>query len=179
VIAAGAADIASAVADDDFYQHVFEIWRGSKLMSEYEAKLSWSLGAGELAFGKYSTNHRMTFSGGLSATLTAAPEYGGDSRYVNPEQALAAALSSCHMMTFIALAAKARWKLRKYQDRAVALLGKTDDGRTRVSEIVLHPVTEFEPGHEIEPGKLSEMHERAHRYCFVANAISCEMRVEL
>ncbi|MGD8839927.1 MAG: OsmC family protein [Gammaproteobacteria bacterium] len=148
-------------------------------MSEYEAKLSWSLGAGELAFGKYSTNHRMTFSGGLSATLTAAPEYGGDSRYVNPEQALAAALSSCHMMTFIALAAKARWKLRKYQDRAVALLGKTDDGRTRVSEIVLHPVTEFEPGHEIEPGKLSEMHERAHRYCFVANAISCEMRVEL
>jgi organic hydroperoxide reductase OsmC/OhrA len=179
VIAAGAADIASAVADDDFYQHVFEIWRGSKLMSEYEAKLSWSLGAGEMAFGKYSTNHRMTFSGGLSATLTAAPEYGGDSRYVNPEQALAAALSSCHMMTFIALAAKARWKLRKYQDRAVALLGKTDDGRTRVSEIVLHPVTEFEPGHEIEPGKLSEMHERAHRYCFVANAISCEMRVEL
>ncbi|MGD2171895.1 MAG: OsmC family protein [Gammaproteobacteria bacterium] len=148
-------------------------------MSEYEAKLSWSLGAGELAFGKYSTNHRMTFSGGLSATLTAAPEYGGDSRYVNPEEALAAALSSCHMMTFIALAAKARWKLRKYQDRAVALLGKTDDGRTRVSEIVLHPVTEFEPGHEIEPGKLSEMHERAHRYCFVANAISCEMRVEL
>jgi organic hydroperoxide reductase OsmC/OhrA len=148
-------------------------------MSEYEAKLSWSLGESELAFGKYSTNHRMTFSGGLSATMTAAPEYGGDSRYVNPEEALAAALSSCHMMTFIALAAKARWKLRKYQDRAVALLGKTADGRTKVSEIVLHPLTEFEPGHEIEPGKLSEMHERAHRYCFVANAISCDMRVEL
>ena len=148
-------------------------------MSECEAKLSWSLGESELAFGKYSTNHRMTFSGGLSATMTAAPEYGGDSRYVNPEEALAAALSSCHMMTFIALAAKARWKLRKYQDRAVALLGKTADGRTKVSEIVLHPLTEFEPGHEIEPGKLSEMHERAHRYCFVANAISCDMRVEL
>lgn len=148
-------------------------------MSEYVAKLSWSLGEGELAFGKYNPNHRITFSGGLSAILTAAPEYGGDPRYVNPEEALAAALSSCHMMTFIALAAKARWKLRKYQDRAVALLGKTDDGRTKVSEIVLHPVTEFEPGHEIASDKLSEMHERAHRYCFVANAISCEMRVEL
>jgi organic hydroperoxide reductase OsmC/OhrA len=58
-------------------------------------------------------------------------------------------------------------------------LGKTEDGRTRVSEIVLHPVTEFEPGHEIGHDKLSEMHERAHRYCFVANAISCAMRVEL
>lgn len=148
-------------------------------MSEFVAKLSWSLGEGELAFGKYSPSHRITFSGGLSAILTAAPEYGGDPRYVNPEEALAASLSSCHMMTFIALAAKARWKLESYRDRAVAVLGKTDDGRTKVGEIVLHPVTEFVPGHEISPEKLEEMHERAHRYCFVANAISCDMRVEL
>ncbi len=148
-------------------------------MSEYVARLSWSLGEGELAYGKYSPNHKMTFSGGLSATMTSAPEYGGDTRYVNPEEALAAALSSCHMMTFLALAAKARWKLTGYRDRAVAVLGKTEDGRTKVGEIVLHPVTEFEPGYEIEPDQLSQMHERAHRYCFVANAISCEMRVEL
>ena len=148
-------------------------------MSEYVAELSWSLEDGELAHGKYSPNHRMNFSGGMSATMTSAPEYGGDPRYVNPEEALAAALGSCHMMTFLALAAKARWKLRKYRDRAVAVLGKTEDGRMKVSEIVLHPVIEFEPGHEIEPEKLREMHERAHRYCFVANAISCEMRVEL
>ena len=148
-------------------------------MSEYVTQLSWSLGEGELAYGKYSPNHRMTFSGGLSATMTSAPEYGGDPRYVNPEEALAAALGSCHMMTFVALAAKARWRLVSYRDRAVAILGKTDDGRTKVGEIVLHPVTEFEPGHEISHAKLEEMHERAHRYCFVANAISCDMRVEL
>lgn len=148
-------------------------------MSEYVTELSWSLGDAELAHGKYSPNHRVTFSGGLSANMTAAPEYGGDARYVNPEEALAAALSSCHMLTFLALAAKARWKLTGYRDRAVAALGKTGDGRTTVSEIVLHPLTEFEPGHEIEPDKLKEMHERAHRYCFVANAISCDMRVEL
>jgi len=147
-------------------------------MSEYVTELSWSLGDGELAFGKYSPNHRVTFSGGMSATMTAAPEYGGDTRYVNPEEALAAALSSCHMMTFIALAAKARWKLTGYRDRAVATLGKTGDGRTKVDAIVLHPETEFEPGHEIAGDKLDEMHERAHRYCFVANALSCDMRVE-
>lgn len=148
-------------------------------MSEYVAQLRWSLGEGQLEYGKYNTNHTMTFASGLSATMTSAPDYGGDARYVNPEEALAAALSSCHMMTFIALAAKAKWKVKSYRDRAVASLGKTEDGRTRVSEIVLHPVTEFEPGHEIEPDKLSEMHERAHRYCFVANALSCDMRVEL
>ena len=148
-------------------------------MSEYVAELGWSLGKAELAHGKYSPNHRVTFSGGLAATMTAAPEYGGDDRYVNTEQAMAAALSSCHMMTFVALAAKARWKLMSYRDRAVAVLGKTEDGRTKVGTIVLHPVTEFEPGHEIPRDKLEEMHERAHRYCFVANALSCDMRVEL
>lgn len=148
-------------------------------MSEYAAELSWSLEDGELAHGKYSPNHRVTFSGGMSATMSAAPEFGGDSRYVNPEEALAAALSSCHMLTFLALAAKARWKLSGYRDRAVAVLGKTEDGRTTVSELVLHPVTEFEPGHEVAREKLEQMHERAHRYCFVANAMGCDMRVEL
>jgi organic hydroperoxide reductase OsmC/OhrA len=148
-------------------------------MSEYVSELSWSLGNEELAHEKYSINHRMTFSGGLVATMTAAPDYGGDPRFVNPEEAMAAALSSCHMMTFLALAAKAKWKLKRYKDRAVAVLGKTEDGRTRVAAITLNPVTEFEPGHEISRDKLEQMHERAHRYCFVANALSCEMRVVL
>ena len=148
-------------------------------MSEYVVQLSWSLGDAELVHGKYNTNHRMRFSGGLTAMMTAAPEYGGDPRYGNPEEALAAALSSCHMMTFLALAAKAKWKLKRYQDRAVAVLGKTEDGRTKVAAITLHPVTEFEPGHEIPHNKLEEMHERAHRYCFVANALSCDMQVVL
>ena len=67
-------------------------------MSEYETKLEWSLGAGELALGKYSTNYRMSFSGRLATTMTAAPEYGGDPRQENPEEALAAALGSCHMI---------------------------------------------------------------------------------
>jgi len=148
-------------------------------MSEYVTELSWSLGDAQLAQGKYNPNHRMTFSGGLAATMTSAPDYGGDPRYVNPEEAMAAALSSCHMLTFLALAAKAKWKLRRYRDRAVAVLGRTEDGRMKVAAITLHPVTEFEQGNEIPRGKLEEMHERAHRYCFVANALSCEMRVEL
>jgi organic hydroperoxide reductase OsmC/OhrA len=83
------------------------------------------------------------------------------------------------MMTFLALAAKAKWKLKRYKDRAVAVMGKTEDGRAKVAGITLHPVTEFEPEHEIPRDKLQEMHERAHRYCFVANALNCEMRVEV
>lgn len=148
-------------------------------MSEYVAKLQWKLGDGEMAAGKYNVNHRMGFSGGLEAIMTSAPDYGGDARYVNPEEAIAAALSSCHMMTFLALCAKAGWKITSYQDNAVAKLGKTADGRMRVASITLHPEMAFEQGHEIAKDKLEEMHERAHRYCFVANALSCDMEVVL
>ncbi len=148
-------------------------------MSEYVAELSWSLDDGELLHGKYSTNHSMRFAGGLVTTMTSAPDYGGDARYVNPEETLAAALSSCHMMTFIALAAKARWKITNYQDRAVAILGKTEDGRNRVAGITLHPVIKFVLGHEVAHDKLEAMHERAHRYCFVANSLSCDMDIVL
>ena len=146
-------------------------------MSEYVAELRWSLGSAELAPGRYNPNHRMTFSGGLAATMSPAPDYGGDPRFVNPEEAMAAALSSCHMLTFLALAAKAKWKVRGYRDRAVATLAKMPDGRTKVRAITLHPKVEFEAGHEVGRDRLEEMHERAHRYCFVANALNCDMTV--
>lgn len=152
---------------------------GEAAVSEHVAELSWSLGSQELSPGKYSPNHRMTFSGGLAATMTSAPDYGGDPRFANPEEAMAAALSSCHMMTFVALAAKMKWKVRRYQDRAVATLGKTPDGRTKIGAITLHPKVEFEPGHDVPRDALEEMHERAHRYCFVANALDCDMAVKV
>ena len=148
-------------------------------MSDYVAKLNWSLGDGVLEAGGYNVNHRMRFAGGLEATMTSAPDYGGDARYVNPEEAIAASLSSCHMMTFLALCAKAGWQVTSYEDSAVARLGKTQDGRTCVASIHLHPVTQFAKGHDKTTSELEEMHERAHRYCFVANALSCEMKVVL
>lgn len=148
-------------------------------MSDYVATLKWSLGEGQMEHGQYNVNHRMAFAGGLEAIMTSAPDYGGDARYVNPEEAIAASLSSCHMMTFLALCAKAGWKLTAYEDAAVARLGKTEDGRTCVGSITLHPKMTFQEGHEKTTAELEEMHERAHRYCFVANALSCKMDVVL
>lgn len=148
-------------------------------MSDYAVTLSWSLGDGQLEQGQYNVNHRMRFSGGLEATMTSAPDWGGDARFVNPEEAIASALSSCHMMTFLALCAKAGWKITDYKDRAVASLGKMPDGRMQVSAIELHPEMTFEEGHEKTKAECEEMHERAHRYCFVANALKCDMSVHL
>ena len=148
-------------------------------MSEYVVSLSWQLGEREFAPGKYSPTHTAAFSPHTELTMSAAPEYGGDQAYANPEQTLAVALSSCHMMTFLALAAKMKWQLTSYSDRAVATLGKLPDGRVRIAAIELNPSVTFAEGAAVDPDGLRQMHDRAHRYCFVANSLDVEMTVNI
>jgi organic hydroperoxide reductase OsmC/OhrA len=144
-------------------------------MSAYSVAVAWSLGAGELSYGKYSTDHTVSL-GDERLRMSAAPEFGGNAAFANPEQALTAALASCHMLTFLALAAKARWKVVSYADTPQATLGKTQDGRTRVASISLKPVAAF-AGEPPAAEALADLHEKAHRYCFVANSLACEMSV--
>ncbi|MBW7920749.1 MAG: OsmC family protein [Rubellimicrobium sp.] len=143
----------------------------------YAIDLTWAPGDGGPGPAGYRPDHRIAFPGGQAVTMSAAPDYGGNAAAVNPEEAMAAALSSCHMMTFLALCTKARWRLAGYRDHAVATLGRMENGRTRIARITLNPVVAFETGHERTAAELSVMHERAHRYCFVANSLSCEMQV--
>ena len=108
-----------------------------------------------------------------------APDWGGDPRNANPEQALASALSSCHMMTFLALAAKANWPVASYYDHAVAHLGKNPRGQISVTRIDLHPVVRFDTGFTIDAKKLDEMQHRAHRYCFIANTLADSVEINI
>ena len=91
--------------------------------------LKWSLNGGELSPGKYSNKHQIEFNDEIVINGDAAPDWNGNKQNSNPEQALAAALSSCHMMTFLALAAKMNWPVSGYTDNAVATLGKNSKGK--------------------------------------------------
>ena len=97
----------------------------------------------------------------------------------NPEQALAAALSSCHMMTFLALAAKMNWPVSGYTDNAVATLGKNSKGKMSVTDIELNPKIAFSKEFSVDENKMKEVQERAHRYCFIANSLSDEVKVKI
>lgn len=141
-------------------------------MSELSIELSWRRKEAELAPNKYSNEHSIKYNENYTLNADAAPSWGGNSLNTNPEQALAAALSSCHMMTFLALAAKVKWPVKSFKDKADAHLGKDPQGKMCISQIDLNPVVEFDDGFEVEQSKLEDMHERAHRYCFVANSIA-------
>lgn len=148
-------------------------------MSALSIQLHWQRAEPTLQSGKYSNAHTVQYGDRYDLMVDAAPDWGGDPANTNPEQALAAALSSCHMMTFLALAAKAGWPVASYHDHAVAHLGKNPKGQMSVTKIDLHPVVRFDIGFVVEDAKLAEMQDRAHRYCFIANTLADSVEVNI
>jgi organic hydroperoxide reductase OsmC/OhrA len=148
-------------------------------MSDLSIQLHWQRAEPVLQTGKYSNAHTVQFNNTYDVQVDAAPDWGGDPSNTNPEQALASALSSCHMMTFLALAAKAGWPVAGYSDHAVAYLGKNPRGQMSVTRIDLHPVVRFDTGFQVEAKAMRQMHDRAHRYCFIANTLADSVEINV
>lgn len=146
-------------------------------MSALSIELEWTRTSAELKPGAYANAHRVDYNDDTAVMVDAAPDWGGNPANTNPEQALAAALSSCHMMTFLALAAKAGWPVVSYHDQASAELGKNTKGQMTVTRIDLHPKVRFDPGFEVDTAELDKMQHRAHRYCFIANTLADEVAI--
>src|SRR5210317_2122255 len=145
--------------------------RRRQSMAELSIDLMWT----HADDAEFPNQHTVTFSGAQQVKSDAAPDWGGSELATNPEQALAAAMASCHMMTFLALAKKAKWPVRQYSDHATAHLGKNPTGQMAVVRINLAPNVTFNAGFECTEDMLVTMHERAHRYCFIANSLSKQM----
>ena len=148
-------------------------------MSNLAIHLHWHRTDPTFQTGKYSAEHTVKYNNGNEILVDATPDWGGNPENTNPEQALASALSSCHMMTFLALAAKAGWPVASYYDYAEAHLGKNAKGQMSVTRIDLHPVVRFDTGFAIEVEELAQMQDRAHRYCFIANSLSDDVKVNI
>ena len=146
-------------------------------MENLSIELNWVLGKGVLSQGKYNTDHKIKINNEILLNAGSATEYGGSPNNLNPEQALAAAMSSCHMMTFLALAAKMKWPVTTYKDRAVAYLGKNSNDKICVIKIELNPKITFQDNFSVSVEEMAKMQERSHRYCFITNSLSKEVKV--
>jgi organic hydroperoxide reductase OsmC/OhrA len=147
-------------------------------MSEHEVRVEWRRGAVEFTYESYDRTHSWTFGGGVRIEASGAPEYRGRRELPNPEEALVAALSSCHMLTFLAIAARRRLVVERYDDEAVGHLEKNPQGRLAITRVTLRPRVAF--GGEKAPGgeELSRLHHLAHEQCFIANSVTTEVSVE-
>jgi organic hydroperoxide reductase OsmC/OhrA len=145
-------------------------------MSEHVVDVSWSRGEHEFTYQSYSRDHTWTFDGGDTVTASANPAYLGSEAAVDPEEAFVAALSSCHMLTFLAIAAKKRFVVNAYDDHAVGVITKNEAGRLAITEVTLSPRILF-AGAEPDPATLDQMHHLAHEQCFIANSVTTQVTV--
>lgn len=146
-------------------------------MSEHRAQISWQRGGVDFGYESYPRDHEWRFGTGSSLRASAAHEYRGNPALPNPEEALVAALSSCHMLTFLAVAARKGVVVDAYEDAAVGFLEKNAEGRLAVTRVVLRPRVRF-AGAPPDAATIAALHESAHRGCFVANSVKADVRVE-
>ena len=147
-------------------------------MSEHRATLQWQRKTPDFTYESYDRTHQISFPGGASFQASSAVEYRGDARLPNPEQLLAASASSCHMLSFLAIAAKYRFVVDAYEDESGALLEKNAAGKMAVTRITLRPKVRFGGDKLPSPEQVQEFHHKAHEMCFIANSLASEVVVE-
>ena len=130
-----------------------------------------------------STRHTTGITTGSSMLVitvraSATPAYLGSESCVDPEEAFVASLSSCHMLTFLAIACKKRFTVDGYRDQAVGILGKDQAGRLAMTRVTLRPQVRFGGEKTPTPEELAQMHDQAHHACFIANSVKTEVVVE-
>ncbi len=143
-------------------------------MAEHRIALNWQKGDVPFTYDTYSRNHTIHFKDGLETlTTSASPVYKGDGTKADPEDLLVAALSSCHMLSFLAIAAKKKLTVHSYQDDAVGFL-ENDNGLLWVTRVILRPRVEIDTDAET----LAHIHHLAHEACFIANSVKTQVSVE-
>ena len=144
----------------------------------YALRLDWT-GASQgptLKYETYSREYRVEIDGKQDLAGSADPAFRGDAALINPEDMLLAALSSCHMLSYLALCARSRIAVAAYLDQASGIMAETAQHRMGFSEVTLRPRVTVAPGTDL--AKARALHEKAHEICFIANSVNFPVRHE-
>lgn len=150
-------------------------------MSQHRANIRWKCTSTDFIHGKYSREHTWSFDGGVvvpaSPSPSVVPAPWSNPANVDPEEAYVAAVSSCHMLTFLYLAGKQGFKVDSYLDEAVGTMTKNARGIPWVSSIALQPTITYGGEKRPDPAEEARLHHEAHEQCFIAQSIKTEVTV--
>jgi organic hydroperoxide reductase OsmC/OhrA len=148
-------------------------------MSTYTATVHWERGEQPFLDNRYSRGHLWQFDGGVEIAGSSSPNVVplpySRSDAVDPEEAFVASLSSCHMLWFLSIAAKRRYRVDSYVDHAEGILGKNAQGRMAMLRVTLRPRVTFSGEGAPSRAELDVMHHEAHDACFIANSVTTEV----
>lgn len=151
-------------------------------MHRHTARVTWLRNGAAFTDNRYSRGHQWSFDGGARVSASSSPSVVplpySVAEAVDPEEALVAAASSCHMLTFLYLAAKQGLVVDSYEDDAFGTMAKNAAGRIGFERITLRPKIEFGGARSPTAEQLASLHHAAHRDCYIANSVTCEIVVE-
>ena len=151
-------------------------------MQQFMASVTWQRGEQPFLDQHYSRAHQWVFDGGLqvpaSSSPLSVPLPMSDAAALDPEEALVAALSSCHMLFFLSIAAQRGFVVDSYVDRAVGTMQKDASGKKSMTDIVLRPTIVFGGDQVPDAAARTAMHHSAHAQCYIANSIKAHVSIE-
>lgn len=152
-------------------------------MATYHAEIIWAREAAPEDFlnNRYSRRHVMRFDGGVELPGSSSPHVvplpWSEAAAVDPEETFVAALSSCHMLWFLSIAARRGFCVDGYRDAAEGLMARNTAGRLAMTRVTLRPAVRF-GDRQPTPDELLAMHHEAHEECFIANSVTADVRCE-
>jgi len=153
-------------------------------MSEYIARISWRRADNDdFIQAKYSRGHEWSFDGGAVVPASSSPHvvplpYSVEAN-VDPEEAFVASLSSCHMLLFLSVAAKRRFIVDEYIDKAVGIMEQDGKARFSITKVILHPKVTFAGDKQPTREQIQKMHHQSHQQCYIANSVKSEVITEI
>lgn len=151
-------------------------------MHQYQASILWQRGDQTFTDNRYSRGHEWQFDGGLTVPASSSPlsvplpmSVAGN---VDPEEALVAAASSCHMLFFLWLAARQGFTVDRYADEAVGIMEPDARGKMAITRIVLRPEIAFSGTLQPTAQQRAALHHQSHEDCYIANSLRAEISIE-
>ena len=152
-------------------------------MSTYTAKITWESDSPEtFTKNKYTRGHEWVFDGGVTVPASSSPHLvrvpNSVEAAVDPEDALVASASSCHMLSFFYVAAKAGFNALSYEDNAIGEMAATEAGKEWMAKITLDPQVVWADGAAPSDERLAELHHEAHEICYIANSLKTDIVIK-
>lgn len=151
-------------------------------MSEYRAVVEWRREGDRFTDQRYSRGHRWRFDGGVEVPASASPHIVPPpmsvAAAVDPEEAFVASLSSCHMLFFLSLAARAGYVVDEYRDEAVGVMERNAGGRLAMTRVTLRPAVRYGGPRRPTPAEEDALHHASHEECFIASSVRTEVACE-
>jgi len=151
-------------------------------MSEYKTVVVWSRDGAAFTDNRYSRAHIWKFDGGVEVPASSSPHVVplplSVTAAVDPEEAFVVSLSSCHMLSFLYIAAKRGFLVESYRDEAVGVLAKNTAGKLAMTRVTLRPEAQFGGDKRPRLDEVIAMHHEAHEQCFIASSVKSDVRCE-